>query len=716
MIRFRTISPASLFNALYSFFVNAEGKILSVHDDGMGIPTIGVGMNLKANPDVRKQVADTIFGKLPSSTSPLFSIEQGYRTQIQNAASATYSGASKAARTSAMRTAFDAIAARRANDVRLVSIVGKRKTFAFTSETEMKATAQRVVEDIYQRLLTSRLNTVSAGSVPISTERLALLSMFWNGPTTIGNGLGQALKNGNRANAWYEIRYRSNPDRPTVTNNESIRQGLAKRRYFESDWFAIYNNATQVTLEEAHQVFAMYALNRTLIDAYEKKFGGQVAAADRDYGTGIANAQTRTEAFAPALAVMKATYEYTKNITEAMVVPADNTTANLVLTGGDTADLMVQLAPVVATFDGGKGNDVLLGGVKADVLTGGEGNDVLVGLAENDTLTGGAGVDILRGDVGNDILAGNTDRDAVLGFDGNDTYHFTLGDGQDAFSDGWQYTWDAEEQSAKWQRSSGFMNRGNDVIHLGAGLTRDKIRFELSLRDGIVGPDLLIWFKDLPDYIYIPDQLYAPIELVRFNDGSTMKVAYVKDLPPEKIKTRAGEGLTQISGTLLDDVLQSNNQASSLSGNEGNDRVIGGLGNDTLRGGVGNDTVWGAAGNDTYLFGRGDGSDTIYETAGQDTLKLSSNVAYDQLWFRRSGSDLLVSIIGTRDSIRIGDWYGTPTARIENIMAGEHVLVEKAVQAIVEGMSAFNPPAEGQLILPPDYHKGLDGIIAAVWT
>ena len=55
-----------------------------------------------------------------------------------------------------------------------------------------------------------------------SREYIALMSMTYNNPSLVGNGLKAYLRAKNRFGAWYEIRYKSNAD-----NNI----GIAKRRF-----------------------------------------------------------------------------------------------------------------------------------------------------------------------------------------------------------------------------------------------------------------------------------------------------------------------------------------------------------------------------------------------------------------------------------------------------------------------------------------------------
>ena len=66
-----------------------------------------------------------------------------------------------------------------------------------------------------------------------SNEYIALMSMTYNNPSLVGNGLKAHLRAKNRFGAWYEIRYKSNAD------NEI---GIAKRRFAESNEFGLFES------------------------------------------------------------------------------------------------------------------------------------------------------------------------------------------------------------------------------------------------------------------------------------------------------------------------------------------------------------------------------------------------------------------------------------------------------------------------------------------
>ncbi len=65
-------------------------------------------------------------------------------------------------------------------------------------------------------------------SIPDSAERAALFSLTWNAPSLLGPKLKAAILDGNRAEAWYEIRYNS---------NGIALAGIANRRYVEAEEF-----------------------------------------------------------------------------------------------------------------------------------------------------------------------------------------------------------------------------------------------------------------------------------------------------------------------------------------------------------------------------------------------------------------------------------------------------------------------------------------------
>ena len=103
-----------------------------------------------------------------------------------------------------------------------------------------------------------------------------------------------------------------------------------------------------------------------------------------------------------------------------------------------------------------------------------------------------------------------------------------------------------------------------------------------------------------------------------------------------------------------------NDGANIMLGNSAANTLRGGRGNDTLNGMGGNDILMGGLGGDRYLFSTDFGQDRIVETEsdpGDLDVAVFSGVNFDQLWFRRAGDHLEVSVIGTQNRVTVESWY-----------------------------------------------------------
>ncbi|MFV0294988.1 MAG: putative Ig domain-containing protein [Hyphomicrobiaceae bacterium] len=92
----------------------------------------------------------------------------------------------------------------------------------------------------------------------------------------------------------------------------------------------------------------------------------------------------------------------------------------------------------------------------------------------------------------------------------------------------------------------------------------------------------------------------------------------------------------------------------ALATTAGDDAVVGGYGDDALDGGAGNDHFQNLGGYDTYLFGVGDGQDVIETNGGRVLFK--PGIGQNDIVFSRDGNDLLATIAGADDSVRLANW------------------------------------------------------------
>lgn len=383
-IQYQAISEEEYKSLRYQILLNVEegGDVaLTPYRDSKGNVTIGIGFNLR-DTGVRLAVLD-FFGIAEGSASYL-TIE------------AILSRVWEPEQMDDVRAALDAAIAQS----------GQRTQFAFTDEAEVKTFFGTFIAD-YETYVNNNLPAVPQ----FSRERAVLLSLHYNevdDPEEKKNLLGPALRAaidvGDRASAWYEIRYRSN------LRDE---KGVAKRRYYEAEVFGLYDadSPTTVSLDEALRVYAMYTAHRHAILNEELLFGpgsqdDQIADANTDYATAGTPyvVQSLEGSLAPAAAALVA--EYAPDLIGQLF-------SLNILVGGDSVVLAREQLTAVAR----------------------QGYQLGVGPVEPYLLIGRGGVDVLQGGAGADVLVGGAGNDELSGGAGADTYYFEAGSGHDTIID-----------------------------------------------------------------------------------------------------------------------------------------------------------------------------------------------------------------------------------------------------------------------------------------
>lgn len=108
------------------------------------------------------------------------------------------------------------------------------------------------------------------------------------------------------------------------------------------------------------------------------------------------------------------------------------------------------------------------------------------------------------------------------------------------------------------------------------------------------------------------------------------------------------------------DFLEGGAGQDTLDGNHGDDHITGGVEDDALTGGAGDDTLVGGQGNDIYYFGLGDGADIIDNSDssnGYDVLHFLDDIGPDDVLVRRQEDDLILSLLGGSDSVRVLGYF-----------------------------------------------------------
>lgn len=260
---------------------------------------------------------------------------------------------------------------------------------------------------------------VNALDMPMSREKAAAVSVVYN------RGVGSynrnmepfrdAVEAGDRAEAWFELRYNS------WGSHAPSEAGLRKRRYMEGQLFGLYDDPANVDAAEARDVYRSFQLHRDRIVRDERNWGesidgrnegrNMIDQANRDFSNITADygeVQTIREALAPARdALLTDLRREHPDLADRLTNEAFEAGAIYLDPGRNTATVAID-AEHAATLDARR------------TRNGAE-------VSSNDLLIGEGGDDTLRGARGDDILIGGTGRDRLEGGQGRDTY--VVGDG-----------------------------------------------------------------------------------------------------------------------------------------------------------------------------------------------------------------------------------------------------------------------------------------------
>lgn len=320
-----------------------EGSTLTPYVDSVGDPTIGIGFNLVYN---LEPVLRVIVGARNWSNTLLQKLEAEVdKSYTPNTSSSLIANLNKV-----MSDWHD----KRDSDV--------PGTFSFRNEAQV-ARALDALAPSYD----GKIDKWLAG-IPESEERAALFSLCWNGPSLLGPKLKAAIEDGNRAEAWYEIRYNS--------NGNGI-AGLANRRYVEAETFGLFDHDGGATFKAAIKTGQMLANHHQAVLSYEDRYDPVTAGEIK----GVDGIEAINDEMAPAIrAALKAIGLAAKTHIEELLAAGPGRSG---LSGDGTS------------YDSARNDDDLILGSKGkNALSGNGGADILAGLRGADTLAGGGGADL----------------------------------------------------------------------------------------------------------------------------------------------------------------------------------------------------------------------------------------------------------------------------------------------------------------------------------
>ena len=353
--------------------------------------------------------------------------------------------------------------------------------------------------------------------------------------------------------------------------------------------------------------------------------------------------------------------------------------------GTDTADFGAATAAITADLTltahkltnienvrAGSGNDILLGSTVANRLEGGSGNDTIDGRSGNDNLIGGDGDDILIGGVGSDQLAGGN---------GIDTASYTAAAIRTAVTSA-----SVGASALAGMAATTIQLDGVDVTLGGAGIGSD------AQGDSLTGIENLTGSANA-------DRLVGDAFNNVIYGGAKNDLIY------------GGAGADSLYGEAGDDILYGDAGNDLLFGGDGNDRLFGagesdtldgGLGNDLLDagdagdvliGGAGDDRLVGGAGDDSYQVTSSSGFDTIYNFDGgpaNDSVDYDNSVQYKNLWFTKSGTNLVVRVLGRNSQQTVVNFFANDV--VGNYQANTSYAIDFFVAQVRYADFAVNIP------------------------
>ena len=294
-------------------------------------------------------------------------------------------------------------------------------------------------------------------------------------------------------------------------------------------------------------------------------------------------------------------------------------------------------------------NLILIGG-NPIIGTGNTLANVLTGNSANNTLDGGTGADTMIGGTGDDIYVVDNTGDVVTE---------NAGEGTDTVQSSVTYTLGANIENLTLTGTSAINGTGNTMNNTLTGNTA------ANILDGGTGADTMI--GGAGNDTYVADNI-SDVVTENANEGTDLVQSSVTYSLGANIENLTLTGTSAIDAT-------GNDLANTLTGNSANNTMSGGAGNDTMIGGLG---------NDTYLFGRGSGQDTVNDTdttsGNKDTILLSSGIATTDVTVSRSGDNLVVSIVGSTDTLTILNWFVSSGANlVEQIVFANGTIWDQSV-------------------------------------
>ncbi len=432
-------ADTSFTNLLFNFLIPLEAStanqrhtvtlVPQASNPSILDPTIGIGFDLKTGGSIVQNAvfvglgfaASVVNGTAATTPGTPAAQEYAYLAQIKtDIALGTQSALNDMNAVMASRYANYTSNANLQTFIQNNAQAPIRSSFAFLTDNEVYGVFQTLWTAYYEPNIFKQYPLLASDPASqTSREMEVIASLYWNGgKALLGSSLSAAIVSGNRAEAWYQIRYNS---------NKSKLPALATRRFYEAQTFGLFAVAGEPTLQGSLQAYQMLTQHRATIFGYEAQYGtdpdstannnglvpnGQDAAANRIYSlTGQAQVQT--------LAALLGTAAAGYSSAEQLVITSLQAEAPSVLSSLSTnfarpTDIFIASA-TAPTANASNGDSITTAGLLESGV-----NHILVGTGSGQSLTGGFGNDVLVAEAGNETLVSGIGIDTIVAVGGSD--------------------------------------------------------------------------------------------------------------------------------------------------------------------------------------------------------------------------------------------------------------------------------------------------------
>jgi Ca2+-binding RTX toxin-like protein len=112
----------------------------------------------------------------------------------------------------------------------------------------------------------------------------------------------------------------------------------------------------------------------------------------------------------------------------------------------------------------------------------------------------------------------------------------------------------------------------------------------------------------------------------------------------------------------------------------------------------------------------GQGVNKLAFKGSMGSLLFGKDITPDRLWFQHKELELQISVIGSKQEVKLQNWYASAPERPRYITAGDNQrLMSNYVENLVQAMAAFVPPTSATLMLGDVEQQRLQPVLAANW-